>query len=455
MNLPIKVNLMLSTTLPGINPDASGGGSSDIINNIKNKTYKYLITKPRSEHTVVLGFDDNLNIVNENPYSNFMDIKNKTVYFGVKYYREFNTSLNLPQVDLVLRCFDNLNDDGLKNFIQKWKNDKRNFNNNIINIFLYGNIYNGERYVSSFILTKKYNDYSDILRFDMDETIFFYSRLIEFLNELKGLNMIYRDLKFSNIGYEKLPEGQIQFIVLEYDNLTLLNLNDEFFNGFKLTGCNNKYCGGTLIPYYVIHDYFYSNPDWLSRLDKLYCLGLFEITMCLFFKDEKNFHELYKLLSGISSLKSSLYYHHLITIFDDIDKYLKIQNNVYDLVCKFVQINPILDKFLHDLMINLIVKPYEIIWYPKYIINMFNKILPGEKEFDGKPNGTTIHPIGSLLNYSPTPKQIEDIFNDKFESRNKQVEKKIELLGGDDQTYYKKMYLKYKFKYIKLKNSFK
>lgn len=452
MNLPIKVNLMLSTILPGINPYANGGGTNEIIDNIKNKTYKYLISKPGSETNVALSFDDNENLFTENPYTSFMDIKDKTVYFGVKYYREFNKLLDLPNVGLVLRCFDNLDNDGLLKFIEKWKDDKRNFGDKIINIFLYGNIYNGNHYVSSYILTRKYHDYTDLLRLDMNQTIIYYSRLIEFLNELKGLNMIYRDLKFSNIGYDKLPDGQIKFVVLEYDNLTLLNLNDGFFNSFKLTGCNNKYCGGTLIPYYVAHDYFYSNPNWLSRLDKLYCLGLFEITMCLFFRDDQNFHELYKLLSGISSLKSCLYYHHLITIFDNVNKYLKIQTTVLNLICKFIQINPILEKFLHDLMINLIRKPYDQIWYPINIINMINKILPSNKEFDGKADVTSIHPIGSLPKYSPNPKDVEEIINDKMELRKKQIEK-LELLGGGDEIDYKTMYLKYKFKYIKLKYS--
>ena len=87
MNLPIKVNLTLSTTLPGLNIESSGGGSNEIIDGIKNKTYKYLVTKPGSDTQIALGFDDNLNLLSENPYTRFMDVKDKTVYFGVKYYK--------------------------------------------------------------------------------------------------------------------------------------------------------------------------------------------------------------------------------------------------------------------------------------------------------------------------------------------------------------------------------
>ncbi len=464
MNLPIKIDLYLASRLPGYDLEETvipvssvGGNPKDITDHMNNRIYKFLLTKENSEINLAFEFDNNLNILEENTYSKFMELNQYTAMFGLKYLKQKNSTLDLPRTNLVMRCFDQVSNDDLEDIIKKWKDDKRNFSTNIINIFLYGTVYNGEVPVSNYILSKKYHNYQDILKLDENMSIIYISRLIEFLNELHKLNMVYRDLQFYNIGYDKLPNGIINFVVLNYNNLTLLNLNDKFFESFKLTGCNSKYCGGTLIPYYVVKDFFYSNSKWLPRLDKLYSLGLAEIIICMFFKDNQTFHELYKLLSGIASLNSSLYYHHLITIFDDNIKYDRLIELINNLDCRFPKINPLVEKMLKQIVVNLFSKNYNDIYLPGQIIDLMNKILPSNDEFDNK-QVSTLKPIGSYPVYKVEPTQVENelLKLSKKDIKMQDIRKMVFVGGSIDSEInpdYKKLYLKYKSKYLKLKNN--
>ncbi len=463
MNLPMKINLYLATTLPGyfigeqVKTNTVGGNPTEVINRIQNRIYNFLLTKDNSSVKLNFEFDNTQNLLEDNTKSKYLDLNKNGAFFALKYLKVPESPIDLPSKNLILRCFDNMSNEQLDNFIKKWKEDKRNFNDRIINIFLFGKIFNGDVLVSNYILTRKYHGYKDILQLDENLSIIYISRLVEFLDELNKLNMVYRDLEFSNIGYDRLPSGEIKFVVLNYTDDTLLNLNDKFFDTFKLTGCNSKYCGGTLIPYYVVKDYFYSNPDWLKRLDKLYSLGLAEIIICMFFKDNETFHELYNLLSGIASLNSSLYYHHLISIFDDNANYDKIINLINDLDYRFPNSNPLIEKMFKQIVVNLFSKDYDKIYYPKDIIVLINKILPSNAEFNAKPI-STIHPIGSYPDNKSNPVQIQNEIN-KLTKKNIRLEdlKKIVMVGGDNlligDIKYKNLYLKYKSKYINLKNS--
>jgi hypothetical protein len=281
---------------------------------LKNRDYNFLISGNNSPIPVVLQFDSTLNIKTDNPYSLYLNMGSVKAIFALKNYPEYNKMLNLPN-NLVLRCFDNLLDDEFEIFINKWKNDKKVLESYIIDIYLYGKIYdNKNNLVCKYFLTKKYHDYQEVAVLNENDSIRFYINLLELLRYLNKENIIYRNLKFSNLGFYRKDKGEIQLVILDYDNATLIYSNDKYFESFNFNGCGNKLCSGDIVPYYVAHDYFFTNPNWKKRLDKLYSAGLAEITMSLFFRYNERFNHVYKLFSGLASLGSCLHYYHLIII---------------------------------------------------------------------------------------------------------------------------------------------
>lgn len=471
MNLPLEIDLYLSDNLPSM----SGGGPEEIVNNMKNRMYKYLVSSRKSPIPVVLQFDSTLNTKTNNPYSLYINMGSVKVIFGLRNHPEYNKMLNLPE-QLILRCFDNLLDEEFEAFIKKWKKDKHTFDKYIIDIFLYGKIYdNRNNLICKYFLTRKYDDYSKVAVLNQNDTIKLYISLLNFLKYLKKENIIYRNLKFSNIGYQKEPNGDVQLVILDYDNATLIRPGDDYFESFNFTGCGNKLCSGDIVPYYVAHDYFYSNPDWKKRLDKLYSSGLAEITMSLFFRYNDQFNHVYKLFSGLASLGPCLHYYHLMAIFDSRDKHQNIINTINQMDNKFSSMNPILEKELYLIVLNLISKDYELIKYPGQILDKIMECLASNKDFQEENEPLPIHPIGSLPPYKPSPTQIENLFSDSRtgmvdrmisavdrqlaidesevteDVEAPQVAKVTTIVGGSkEEIEFRNKYLKYKLKYINL-----
>jgi serine/threonine protein kinase len=411
MDNPIKIDLYLSDRLPVIRQ--SGGNAQQIVDNMKNRMYNYLISGPNSPTPVVLEFDKTLNTKTDNAYSLYMNMGSVKAIFGLKNHPEYNKLLKDLPSQLVLRCFDNMLDDEFNVFIGKWKKDKHTFEDFIIDIYLYGKIYDSkDNLICKYILTRKYEGYDQIAVLNENDSIKLYVSLLEFLKYLKDNNIIYRNLKFSNIGFKRKSDGSIQLVILDYDNITLLYPSDDYFDSFKYTGCGSNLCAGDLIPYYVAHDYFYSNPKWKERLDKLYSFGLAEITMSLFFRYNEKFNDVYKLFSGLASLGPCLHYYHLMAIFDSRDKYENIIGTISELKNKFPSMNPLLEKELYVIIINLISKDYDQVRYPGQILTKIMECLSSNPDFQEKNEPMPIHPIGSVPAYKPSPTQIENLFAD-------------------------------------------
>lgn len=474
MNLPIKINLYLTDNLPVARQRA--GNPQQIVDNMKNRMYHYLVSGTNSSVPVVLEFDNLLNTKTDNPYSLYLSSGSVKAVFGIKYHKEYNNVFDIPKNNLILRCFDNMLDDEFDAYIAQWKMDKQAFEDAIIDIYLYGKIYdNKDNLICKYILTKKYSDYSEVAVLNETDSIKFYISLLNFLKYLNKQKIIYRNLKFSNIGFEKKSNGDLQLVILDYDNATLIRPNNKYFENFKTTGCNNNLCAGDLVPYYVAHDYFYKEPNWFQRLDKLYSFGLAEITMSLFFKYNEKFNDVYKLFSGLASLGHCLHYYHLMTIFDSRDKHDNIISTINDLECKFSTINPLLENLLHVVVINLINKNYDLIQYPGQILDKILECLKSNPDFKEKNDPIPIHPIGSYPPYKPTPSQVENLFTD---SKTRMTDRMIDAIDkqlslqtdplltsetenvstkqfGENSNYsdeYKSKYLKYKQKYLCLAN---
>jgi serine/threonine protein kinase len=473
MNLPIKINLYLTDNLPVAKQRA--GNPQQIVDNMKNRMFHYLVSGPNSSVPVVLEFDNILNTKNDNPYSLYISSGSVKAIFGIKYHREYNNVFDIPKNNLILRCFDNMLDDEFDEYIKQWKTDKQAFEDAIIDIYLYGKIYdNRDNLICKYILTKKYSDFSEVAVLNETDTFKFYISLLNFLKYLNQQKIIYRNLKFSNIGFDRKPDGELQLVILDYDNITLIRPNYNYYENFKTSGCNNSLCAGDLVPYYVAHDYFYKEPNWLKRLDKLYSFGLAEITMSLFFKYNEKFNQVYKLFSGLASLGPCLHYYHLMAIFDSRDKHDNIISTINSLEYKFLSGNPLVERTLNAIIINLIDKNYDLVQLPGQILDKVLESLKSNPDFKEKNEPIPIHPIGSYPPYKPTPSQVENLFTDSrtgmtdrmIDAIDKQLSLQTNpLLTSETETIsitqsggnnysdeYKQKYLKYKQKYLYLSN---
>ena len=213
---PIKINLFLKNNSSLKTLNIIGGDPKDLIKKVNNNIYKYLYGNNSQINSIIFEFDDNMNKQNILE-STYLAKGNITAIFGIKINFVSNNNLSyIPKTELILRMIDiNFAEIELNNFITNYINDKILFTENIIDIYLYGNVYDRDKKkISPYILTKKYIDYNIIYMLDYYETIEYFESLLLFLQKLETNNYFYRDLKFSNIGLE-IINGKLIFIILD------------------------------------------------------------------------------------------------------------------------------------------------------------------------------------------------------------------------------------------------
>ena len=266
----LKMDLYLSPTT-----QLSGGSPESIIKSTNNTINKYLVTQ---NYSSVYEFDPNFNTKQLNG-STYLGKGGLTAVFEVKKIK--SPYPWIPDRKLIVRMVDastNLDD-----YINKWHQDRQILPNNVPEIYHYGGIFKGNVMIAVYSMVKKYGDESEIRKLDFNNKKKLLQKLLQCLKTLQSKDYTYRDLKFANIGYEPDHQGNVdQFIVLDHDEVTILNINGPFFDQLIGQGCD-WYCAGTFPPYYVIRDFQTNNLNWRSRLDKLSVLGLAEIIINLFY----------------------------------------------------------------------------------------------------------------------------------------------------------------------------
>ena len=222
-------------------------------------------------------------------------------------------------------------DESITKFIEKYEEDLRLFGHHMIEIFHYGTIFSGAVAdgkatsgsadavadgkatsgaadadaipVCPYVITKVYKNRSDILQLPLQLKVAFFKQLLTFNAYLDRVKYVYRDLKLSNIGYELLPTGEIKFIILDYDMVTLVKKSDynkeyNYSNpvdrkSYKLLGlANSRGIGylihgrlpyGTYPPPYLL-DYFSleKQEEILEKLDKISSGGIVNVLSNVF-----------------------------------------------------------------------------------------------------------------------------------------------------------------------------
>lgn len=376
MSNPLKINLYLSDTNPfDPIPTSRGGDPSDIIVNINNEKYKYLqglyINRETSRRTRILfEFNDVSNTNKDINGSSYLGKGGLTAVFGVNSLTP-GIIPGLPDRNLVIRIVDSFTSDDMDAWIEKYKSNKALFDENIIQIYMYGEIHSPTKgFVGFYMMTRYYYDWTYIQSLDYTNTIKYYIEMLDFLIKLKSQGYFYRDLKSTNIGLD-IKDSRYIFIVLDYDDITLINDSDKFFENFKVSGCFSKYCAGTFIPYFIIKDYLTLNSNWLTKFDKVYVVGLAEITIKLFFTPDTNLIKAYSMLNEPSKHSSCIHYYQFIDLFDSKEKYDQLEYSLISMSSKFMEIGEIKKASIIYIILNLLNKNYSLINEPETIKNEF------------------------------------------------------------------------------------
>ena len=120
-----------------------------------------------------------------------------------------------------------------------------------------------------------------------------------------------------------------------------------------------------------------------------------------------------------------------MAIFDSRDKYQNIITSINELDPKFSEMNPILEKELYLIVLNLIGKNYDLIMYGSDVLDKIMNCLKSNPDFRGKNDPLPIHPLGSIPAYKPNPSEIEKLFSD---SKTGMVDR---MIGAIDTKFFK------------------
>lgn len=331
------------------------------------------------------GFDLKIKItnksrINENNYSQYV-LSNGIIgpiYLdtnsGLKKY--ISSNLNELILQIIDYPINSLDDD----FISKWKEDSINYEKNIPKIYFYGTIYNrsGE-FLSHYYMTKKYSDYFDIIKqTNFEFVIDFLKKLLFLLDDIIARNYILRNLDMFGLGFD-LENNSI--MILKYTNTSIVSIESDFIKKFDILRCYDKKCVGNLTPYYIIDDYYNLKKDWILRINKSYSLGLVEIILILFYNNDVRLSKVYDFIIGPSIFESQLHYYHFYKRFNSDTNIHNLKLLINELDMRFCDINPILESTLESIILNLLDKDYDKIFYPNQILELIKKIEESNNEF--------------------------------------------------------------------------
>lgn len=382
---PRKINLYLENELPTKKIKQKGGSIDySLINNSKNKYLRadrnvetIIHGTPRIETDVELWFQFNNEVMNNHEkYENlyYTERSNNSISFSIELLNKYSNVIvkDMPKHNLSLKLIEFSYKD-IGTFINEWKENKILFGHNIHDIYMYGDLYtNDNTYICNYIITKKYKNHTQLLKIDYEYTIKYIIKILIFIEKCRENNIILRNFKFSGIGYEFI-NSEIEFVLLDYNDLSLIKKTDDYFSKFN-SGCDNL-CAGTLVPYFVINDYFEMNPEWLNKLDKLYSVGLAEILIFLLFNQDQYMENLLKLLYNPSQLKPCLHYHHYMKLFQNKKQSEEFRQLLNTLTTKFIDIeSKVIKPMFMRLIYNCFEMNYENVKSPLTYLNHINEI---------------------------------------------------------------------------------
>ena len=157
--------------------------------------------------------------------------------------------------------------DSQSHFINMWTEHKSLFPDNIIDIFMYGEILFNNYYLGYYTITRTYDDEKKIFNYPLNDKIKYLKELLQFLLKIREKGYTYRDLKFPNIGADKIGDDY-KFIVLDYDIYTILKYPQaETLKDYTIT-----FAVGTYTPLYIYDQQEKFSPDLMYVGGLLYTI---------------------------------------------------------------------------------------------------------------------------------------------------------------------------------------
>ena len=341
----------------------TGGKSENLIEWINNTNN---ILKTHDEQRInVFNFDNDLNkqefsLPGQMPRLKILGRGSFSLVFGVNLEDyELDVSDDIKN-NLILKIFE----EDYRDLIPRWRVDKYRFENNMMDIFMCGDIYREGYKLGSYILTRKYDS---VKKLDLEKKVLLLKDLLTFIKGLEDYKLFYRDLKIENIAYD-IKDDNVYFIIIDYDDKTLIDysfVNLKFF----FTG----YYAGTYVPYMLLYytynlvNSYYScainkNPnqnidsDYVFRLygrvlknykeiilKNIYTQGLFYIILEMFFDKEtfsyiyNDFHEFIERNRDERNNRYGLYDYIFNRKYPD--NYLRAIKNGHELNLKYKEYN--------------------------------------------------------------------------------------------------------------------
>ncbi len=429
-----------------------------IVLNLHSEKKGIIRTKPTSGFDILFEITNHDRINNDNYYkyiyeNGIIGPIHTNQLNHLKEYIEFNSEY------IIFNTFDLKNDLGLDEnndssidyanmkkdgkdysdfFIAKWNDDRKYFEKYLPQIYFYGEIYDvSGKFLSNYYISDKPTTLQVYgSKCDFKDAIIYFKNLLKFVDKISSHKYIYRNFNSSTIGLNLNKNLDPDVKIIRYNPFIFIDSYGDFYKKMYNTRCGSEICVGELVPYYIVKDYFDLESKWIERLDKFFALGFVEIILLLFYNNDENSLKLYKFVLEPSELEPfAMKYFHIYNRYNNYNNIKTLNSLIYELVPRYCNINPLLEKCLSDIILNLLDKDYERIPYPNQILEKIKQIEKSNSDF--------------AIYYEPIKKEYGKIST--FETDYKK-QQNIILRDDLESQKYKLKYLKYKSKYLELKN---
>ncbi len=213
--------------------------------------------------------DENLPDQYKNKLTQYKDKLILRIFSGSR-VNKINNDVNFGEEDM--------SNDEQSRFMKIWSKDKEMFPENIIDLFLYGDLLLNDKYLGYYSITRVYGNENDVMNLNFINRMKYLKNMFQFIIKLKNNGLTYRDLKIANVG---LDLDNYNFIVIDYDDVTLIKPSDvenlaknEFLH----------YSVGTYAPIYFLENIRQNNLN--MNYDLIYLFGLFDVVQYMFKKED-------------------------------------------------------------------------------------------------------------------------------------------------------------------------
>ena len=323
-------------------------------------------------------------------------------------------------------------DDNQTKFINMWMDHKNKFPENIIDLFMYGDIRLNRDYIGYYTITRTYLDNKQIDDFTIKGKLNYLKNMFQFLEKIKNLGYTYRDMKYPNIGADKINENEDEynFIILDYDSDTILTLAQV--EDFKIAE-SITYTVGTYPVFYIYDQQHKFNPTYM------YLSGLLDIILQIF-NTNLNAHPSYNDFI----LKFKYFYRRTDEILRQFIRYIDNKKSESDKTTVKSEFFRVFTKYLPD---QSLFDNNQLLFHTQFkhvnttdekIILLIKKIVNACIKIDYVSVEKFIQLDVNIL-----------LINNILDSLEKLTPEDILYTSQD---IYKNKYLKYKIKYLELKN---